>query len=117
MDRPRARAIRSEHMVEHTPAAELVAPAEPASDSTGRPMVRLSHVTKRYGQAIAVDDVSLSIRRGEIFGILGPNGAGKTTTLEMIEGVRAPDSGTIEVDGLNVVRQRRKVQERIGVQL
>jgi ABC-2 type transport system ATP-binding protein len=80
-------------------------------------MVTLDRVIKRYGQAVVVNDVSLSIRRGEIFGILGPNGAGKTTTLEMIEGVRAPDSGVIRVDGLETRHKRRAVQQRIGVQL
>jgi ABC-2 type transport system ATP-binding protein len=80
-------------------------------------MVVLDRVTKRYGQRVVVDEVSLGIRRGEIFGILGPNGAGKTTTLEMIEGVRAPDGGSIRVDGLDVRRHRRAVQQRIGVQL
>jgi ABC-2 type transport system ATP-binding protein len=80
-------------------------------------MVVLDRVTKRYGQQVVVNEVTLSIRRGEIFGILGPNGAGKTTTLEMIEGVRAPDGGTIQVDGLDIRRQRRAVQQRIGVQL
>jgi ABC-2 type transport system ATP-binding protein len=64
-----------------------------------------------------VDGVSFTIRRGEIFGILGPNGAGKTTTLELIEGLRTPDSGQAIVDGLDVRRQRRAVQQRIGVQL
>jgi ABC-2 type transport system ATP-binding protein len=104
-------------MIHHTPTPSLAPMPVQEVDAPDEPMVRMSQVTKRYGQSTAVDDVSLSIRRGEIFGILGPNGAGKTTTLEMIEGVRAPDSGAIHVDGLDVVRQRRKVQQRIGVQL
>jgi ABC-2 type transport system ATP-binding protein len=94
------------------------APAAAASPATSaEPMVVLDRVVKRYGQTTVVAEVSLSIRRGEIFGILGPNGAGKTTTLEMIEGVRAPDGGSIRVDGLDTRQNRRAVQQRIGVQL
>ena len=80
-------------------------------------MVSVAGLVKRYGRFTAVNGVSLSIRRGEIFGILGPNGAGKTTTLEIIEGIRTSDAGTVVVDGLDVRRQRRAVQRRIGVQL
>jgi ABC-2 type transport system ATP-binding protein len=72
---------------------------------------------KRYGSMIAVDGVSFQVRQSEIFGIVGPNGAGKTTTLEMIEGLRKPDSGTIRVLGHDVNTSPRAVKERIGVQL
>ncbi|HEY1621307.1 MAG TPA: ATP-binding cassette domain-containing protein, partial [Streptosporangiaceae bacterium] len=61
--------------------------------------VRALH--KRYGAKVAVDDISLQVAEGEIFGILGPNGAGKTTTVECIEGLRAPDGGEISVLGLH----------------
>jgi ABC-2 type transport system ATP-binding protein len=74
-------------------------------------------LTKRYGSLVAVDGISFQVRRGETFGMLGPNGAGKTTTLEMIEGLRMPDAGRITLLGLDAVRQRRAVQQRIGVQL
>ena len=67
-----------------------------------RGCIRVAGLTKRYGDLVAVDDISLAVERGEIFGILGPNGAGKTTTLEMIEGLRPPDGGTVEVDGMPV---------------
>jgi len=80
-------------------------------------MVSVRNLTKRYGRFTALDGVSFEIRRGEIFGLLGPNGAGKTTTLEIIEGVRTSDGGEATVDGLNVRRNRRAVQQRIGVQL
>jgi ABC-2 type transport system ATP-binding protein len=100
------------------PSRAAPAPAGAAIPAApDEPMVVLDHVVKRYGQSTVVDEVSLSIRRGEIFGILGPNGAGKTTTLEMIEGVRVPDGGAIRVDGLDTRRNRRAVQQRIGVQL
>jgi ABC-2 type transport system ATP-binding protein len=61
--------------------------------------------------------VSFEVWRGEIFGLIGPNGAGKTTTLECVEGLRKPDRGTIEVLDLNPFRDRRTLQNRIGVQL
>jgi ABC-2 type transport system ATP-binding protein len=64
-----------------------------------------------------VDDLSLTVERGEIFGILGPNGAGKTTTVECIEGVRVADGGTISVLGLDPRRDRARLRTRLGVQL
>ncbi|MBX6765123.1 MAG: ABC transporter ATP-binding protein, partial [Rubrobacteraceae bacterium] len=63
------------------------------------------------------DGVDLTVYRGEVFGILGPNGAGKTTTLEMIEGLRKPDAGSIEVAGYDAVREPGKLKRIIGVQL
>ena len=66
-------------------------------------VVSVDHLRVRYGDTLAVDDVSLSINRGEIFGILGPNGAGKTTTVEAIGGLRRPDGGSISVLGLDAL--------------
>ena len=65
------------------------------------PVIEVEHLHKRYGDQVAVDDVSFTVERGEIFGILGPNGAGKTTTVEFIEGLRTPDGGTVRVLGLD----------------
>ena len=79
--------------------------------------VEVKDLTKRYGDLIAVNKINFSIERGEIFGLLGPNGAGKTTTVEMIEGLRKPDSGTIEVCDIDVSKGTDKVKEIIGVQL
>jgi ABC-2 type transport system ATP-binding protein len=79
--------------------------------------VEVKDLTKRYGNLIAVNKISLTIEEGEIFGLLGPNGAGKTTTLEMIEGLRQPDEGSIQVCGIDVCRRADKVKEIIGVQL
>jgi ABC-2 type transport system ATP-binding protein len=62
-------------------------------------MLQLRSVTKRYGSLVALNDVSLDIARGEFFGLLGPNGAGKSTTMSLIAGLRAPDSGTLTLDG------------------
>jgi ABC-2 type transport system ATP-binding protein len=81
------------------------------------PAVTVQHLVKKYGHLVAVDDVSLSIREGEIFGIIGPNGAGKTTTVECISGLRAPDSGSISMYGLAPRKDRNKVREFVGVQL
>jgi spermidine/putrescine transport system ATP-binding protein len=69
-----------------------------------RPEIVLSHLTKRYGDVCAVDDVSLEITHGEFFSLLGPSGCGKTTTLRMIGGFESPTTGTIEVAGRDVTR-------------
>ena len=74
-------------------------------------------VVKLYGDFVAVDGLSFSVERGEIFGLLGPNGAGKTTTLEIVEGLLRPDSGRVCVLGLDVATQVRDVKARLGVQL
>ncbi|GAA0374826.1 ABC transporter ATP-binding protein [Acrocarpospora corrugata] len=72
---------------------------------------------KRYGDVHAVDGVSFSVEQGEFFGILGPNGAGKTTTLEIIEGLREADSGTVEVLGMSPWPRNSRLLPKIGVQL
>ena len=87
---------------------------------TGGPpeaVIQVEGLRKSYGQVVAVDGVDLTVYRGEVFGILGPNGAGKTTTLEMIEGLRKPDAGSIEVAGYDAVREPGKLKRIIGVQL
>jgi ABC-2 type transport system ATP-binding protein len=84
---------------------------------SGDVIVQAQNLVKRYGRLTAVDGVSFAIQRGEIFGLLGPNGAGKSTTLDILEGIRAADSGTVVIDGLDVRRNRRAIQARIGVQL
>jgi ABC-2 type transport system ATP-binding protein len=81
------------------------------------PIIEVSNLHKRYGDVVAVDDVSFTVEQGEIFGILGPNGAGKTTTVESIVGLRTPDRGSIKVLGLEPRRDRAELRERVGVQL
>jgi ABC-2 type transport system ATP-binding protein len=81
------------------------------------PAVKVQNLVKKYGHLVAVNDVSLSIHEGEIFGIIGPNGAGKTTTVECISGLRAPDSGSISVFGLSPQKDRNRIREFVGVQL
>jgi ABC-2 type transport system ATP-binding protein len=85
--------------------------------AAGGPAVEISHLRKTYGSLAAVDDVSLSVAEGEIFGILGPNGAGKTTTVECAIGLRVPDAGTVRLLGLDPRADREKVHEIVGVQL
>ena len=81
------------------------------------PIITVDGLTKRYGSLVAVDGISFAVYPGETFGMLGPNGAGKTTTLEMIEGLRQPDAGRMTFMGLDAVHDRKRVQQRIGVQL
>ncbi|MPY88405.1 MAG: ATP-binding cassette domain-containing protein [Luteitalea sp.] len=82
-----------------------------------QPVVQVSGIRKLYGATVAVDEVSFDVQEGEIFGLIGPNGAGKTTTMECVEGLRVPDRGTISVLALDPVRDARRLQNRIGVQL
>jgi ABC-2 type transport system ATP-binding protein len=79
--------------------------------------IAVEGLTKRYGDHIAVNGVSFVVEQGEVFGILGPNGAGKTTSLEMIEGLRKPDAGTIRLLDRPVWPDPRGIQKQIGVQL
>lgn len=79
--------------------------------------IRVRDLRKRYDDIQAVDGVSFEVGRGEVFGMLGPNGAGKTTTVEILEGLRVPDSGTAVVLGLDVASEAVALKERIGVQL
>jgi ABC-2 type transport system ATP-binding protein len=74
-------------------------------------------LSRHYGQVLALDHVSFSVSRGEVFGLLGPNGAGKTTLLETVEGLRPVESGSVEVCGFDVTRATPEVLRRIGVQL
>lgn len=82
-----------------------------------RTVVRVEGLVKRYGTTVAVDGITFSVAEGEVFGLLGPNGAGKTTTLEILEGLRRPDAGLVEVAGHSVLREPRAVRASIGVQL
>jgi len=78
-------------------------------------MIELSNVNKTYGGTVkAVDNLSLTVPSGEIFGFLGPNGAGKTTTIKMITGILAPDSGQIKVNGIDIKEEPLKVKQQIG---
>ncbi len=81
------------------------------------PVIEVQNFSKRYGEFTAVDNISFTVPRGQIFGLLGPNGAGKTSTLECLEGLRQPDSGILRVNGIDPTREQRQLRNLIGVQL
>ena len=99
------------------PLPPTVPPGDPEGMTTYTSAVEISHLRKTYGNLVAVDDVSVSVAEGEIFGILGPNGAGKTTAIECAVGLRRPDAGTIRLLGLDPHADREKIREIVGVQL
>jgi ABC-2 type transport system ATP-binding protein len=80
-------------------------------------VIEVTGLTKTYKDHPVVDGISFGVQRGEIFGLLGPNGAGKTTTIECVEGLRARDGGSVRVLGLDPARERKRLYQRIGVQL
>jgi ABC-2 type transport system ATP-binding protein len=84
---------------------------------TAAPAVEISGMVKRYGPVTAIDGLTLTARRGEVTAILGPNGAGKTTAIEVCEGYRAADSGTVRVLGLDPARDAAALRPRVGVML
>jgi ABC-2 type transport system ATP-binding protein len=81
------------------------------------PAIEVENLHKKYGDTIAVQDVSFTVQEGEIFGILGPNGAGKTTTVECVEGLRKPDGGHVRILGKDPIRNGKQLHEIVGVQL
>ena len=80
-------------------------------------VIEVEHLSKAYGSTVAVDDISFCVQEGEIFGILGPNGAGKTTTVECMEGLRAQDSGSVRILGLDPHADHDELTQVLGVQL
>ena len=98
-------------------AQTMVTSTREPGRAAGGVAVEIAHLRKAYGAVVAVEDVSLSVAEGEVFGILGPNGAGKTTTVECAVGLRSPDSGTIRLMGLDPRTERDAVREVVGVQL
>ncbi len=88
--------------------------ARSASARSGEAVLRLNHLTKQYGHRLAVNDLNLTIQRGDIFGFLGPNGAGKTTTIRMVFGLITPTSGSVEVLGQDIAQHRAEVLPRVG---
>jgi len=80
-------------------------------------VIEVKNLRKSYGDVKAVNNISFSVRQGEVFGFLGPNGAGKTTTMEIVEGLRPCDAGIVKVMGMDIKRHSRRVKASIGVQL
>ena len=77
-------------------------------------MIELRNLTKMFGNIVAVNQLNLSVSKGEIFGFIGPNGAGKTTTLKIMSGILAPTEGSVMIDGINMARQPEKAKQRMG---
>src|SRR5438270_10755536 len=82
--------------------------------TSGEIVVRTRNLSKRYGSRLAVDNLNLEVRRGEIVGFLGPNGAGKTTTIRMMLGLIAPSGGSVEILGGDVASERARILPRVG---
>lgn len=78
-------------------------------------MIDVENLTKKYGEIVAVDDISFAVKSGEVFSLLGPNGAGKTTTIEVLQGLKTPTSGKVNVLGYDIYREEKKIKEQIGV--
>ena len=83
-------------------------------DAAAPPPVRVDGLRKSYAGVVAVDGISFTVARGEMFGLIGPDGAGKTTTLRTVLGLLAPDAGTVETCGLTPLRERRSLSTQIG---
>ena len=109
----------AEAVAEGGEPAAVPAPWHPPHDIAGNageaPALRLRGVTKSFGQTRAVDAVDLEIPAGSFYGLVGPNGAGKTTTLSMIAGLLRPDSGTVEIAGVDLGRDPRGAKAQMGV--
>jgi ABC-2 type transport system ATP-binding protein len=85
--------------------------------ASSEPVIVVDELRKTYGDIVAVDGISLGVRKGEIFGLLGSNGAGKTTTVECLEGLRKPDSGAVRVLGEDPLAHPERLRGRVGCQL
>jgi len=77
--------------------------------------IEVDNLTKRYGDLVAVNDISFTVRTGELFALLGPNGSGKTTTVEIIDTIRTPTSGKVTLLGMDVTKKKQAIVHRIGV--
>ena len=84
------------------------------NDVRNHNMIELKNLTKRYGKTLAVNNLNLSVARGEIYGFIGPNGAGKTTTIRIMGGVLVPTEGLVTIDGINMADDPEGVKRRIG---
>lgn len=90
----------------------------PLPHTIGAPIILASHITKRFNKLLALDDVSLEVRRGEVLMIIGPSGSGKSTLLRCINHLEIPDNGTITIDGTEIQNKRiniNKIREEIGM--
>jgi len=79
------------------------------------PALEVSKLTKRFGEVVAVNDISFKVKQGELFGFLGPNGAGKTTTINILTGLARPDKGTIIIGGIDCTHNPKAAQHLVGI--
>ena len=77
-------------------------------------MIEMNHLTKKYGNHVAVDDLSLTVEPGRIYGFLGPNGAGKSTTMNMVTGYLGATSGEVKINGFDILKQPEEAKKCIG---
>ncbi len=96
---------------------EVLAHASAAGGTWMSPAIALRGLTKRFGHLTAVDEVSLEVPRGQVFGLLGPNGAGKTTTIKMMTGLVTPTSGTVLLGGYDIATRRSRAVQQVGAVL
>src|SRR5438876_7341795 len=82
--------------------------------NAGGPVVETKELTKKYGNFVALDRLSMTVERGQILGFVGPNGAGKTTTIKILVGLARPTSGSARVAGADCVKEARKVKRLVG---
>ena len=78
-------------------------------------MIQVKNLTKRFGETVAVNDISFEVQAGEVFAFLGPNGAGKTTTIKMLTTLLRPTQGELQIDGLNPATHQNEVRKRFGI--
>ncbi|MBC3888353.1 ATP-binding cassette domain-containing protein [Acetobacterium paludosum] len=79
--------------------------------------IEVKNLNKHYGNRVAVNNLNLTVKKGEVFGLLGPNGAGKSTTIDCILGLKSFDNGSVQVLGMDPTKERKRLFERVGVQL
>ena len=91
-----------------------VRPVRTSSEGVSDTMIKVEHLTKKYGERYAVNDISFEVKKGEIVGFLGPNGAGKSTTMNILTGYLSSTSGRAMIDGLDILEHPMAVKKKIG---